>query len=73
MTKTFFVSYGTRRLVVGSARARICSLLELGSLGPYPQDKGKFPPVHTMITFAGVEVHINSFMTSEICGIDLSA
>jgi len=68
MTKKFFASYGNRRLIIGSARARISSLFELGSLGPCT-----FPPVHTMIAFAGVEVHLNSFMTSEICGIELSA
>ena len=71
MNKKLFASYGTRRLIIGSARARICSLFELGSLGPYPQDT--FPPVHTMITFAGLELHLNSFMTSEICGIEFSA
>jgi hypothetical protein len=46
---------------------------ELGSIGPYPQDEGKFPPVHPMIAYAGMEVHLNSFMTSEINGIELSA
>ena len=46
---------------------------DLRSIGPYPQDEGKFSPVHPMIAYAGVEVRLNSFMTSEMYGIELSA
>jgi hypothetical protein len=45
----------------------------LGLIGPYPQDEGKFTPVYPMIAYAGVEIRLNLFMTSEIYGIELSA
>lgn len=61
------------------------SLLDLRESAPVPcfwirlnrsifcEDEGKFRPVHPMIAYAGVEVRLNSFMTSEIYGIELSA